>query len=339
MMSKKAAGPNSSVVVYTFGPGPLGVTLEDAQGGTRVIINEVSPASQAARLGVPVGGTLINVNGRTATGRRKAHVGKLLATDERPLTIHILHPGGPAAAMASDAEDETLSYDEFAVPARSAPTAPPSHPAASLGPITSHVLTQGLSGLKGFEETDSGVQISSLVPGSAATEAGLAVGGIIVSINGEEASLRKAALAKQLANADLPTKLLVVNAPPKRAVPAEASPSHAVPTAEGGVAPYLFGPGPMGLTFSETPNQGVVIGSVTGAAEALQVPVGGVVVRINKDGVAGKDKATIGKLLAKASRPVTLMIRPGASAMDAVPAAAHVAICRVCPFATSRAAH
>ena len=52
---------NTSIVMYTFSDGPMGITLEDAQGGTRVLISDVSDKSQAERLGVPVGGTIMRV--------------------------------------------------------------------------------------------------------------------------------------------------------------------------------------------------------------------------------------------------------------------------------------
>ena len=91
----------TAIAAYTFGPGPMGIQLEDVQGGTRVAISEVGEKSQAERTGVPVGGIIMKVNGRTATGKRRTDVGKWLAAAERPLLLHIMHPGGAIAAQAS----------------------------------------------------------------------------------------------------------------------------------------------------------------------------------------------------------------------------------------------
>ena len=89
---------DTSIVMYTFGPGPMGFQLDDAQGGTRVIIGEVVEGSEADRMGLPVGGVLMKVANRTATNKRRAEVGKWVAAAERPLVLQIMHPGGAAAA-------------------------------------------------------------------------------------------------------------------------------------------------------------------------------------------------------------------------------------------------
>lgn len=228
---KPPPGVNSSAISYTFGPGPLGITLDDAQGGTRVVVSEVAYASQAQRMAVPVGGTLMQVNGRTATGRRLVNFRTWLATDERPLTLLILHPGGAAAVIASGTESaDDSAVDEFAVPAAGTPVP----------------LNQGQR------------KSETTVAPSKAQKTGRA-----------------------------------------------ASSTDATP--------YTFGPGPMGLTLSDA-SHGVIVSAVNGAAEALAVPMGGVLIRINSEGAAGLSKAAATKLIAKASRPVTLMIRVGGAA-------------------------
>jgi len=52
----------------------MGFQLDDAQGGTRIVISEVSESSQAERMGVPVGGIIMKVAGRLATGKRRVEV-------------------------------------------------------------------------------------------------------------------------------------------------------------------------------------------------------------------------------------------------------------------------
>ena len=80
-------------VKFTFQHvGPLGITLHEIRGGTRIAIESVLHNSQAEKLGVPVGGLLMAVNGRSATGLRLAAVGKLLAGASRPCTMLVLQP-------------------------------------------------------------------------------------------------------------------------------------------------------------------------------------------------------------------------------------------------------
>ena len=327
---------STAIVAYTFGAGPMGLSLEDAQGGTRVTISEVSEQSQAGRMGVPVGGTLMKVAGRTATGKRRAEVGKWLAAAERPLVLHILHPGGAAAARAGTAS-ASEAEDPFAVPYK-APLAEPtnsSHPAArkKLGPISSHIFEKpGSLGFKDLQEIDEGVVISSLVPGSAASSLGVPVGGVIISVNGEDAKLQKGPLTKQMASASRPMTLLVIsvgstylaNAIAQR----ESRPAPEVATAAGNaVQPYTFEQPGLGFTLEEAAGGtgGVVVSHVSGAAEALGVPVGGLLVRIGIVGVSGLNKGAVGKLISKAGRPMTLYIRKGGGAAKEAAAAAAAA--------------
>jgi hypothetical protein len=130
----------TSIVAYTFGPGPMGLQIEDAQGGTRVVIGEVAVSSQAERMGVPSGGILMKVNGRVATGKRRVEVGRWLAAAERPLLLHIMHPGGAGAAAAAAGTVAAADAEELETHAASLKMPECNHPAAKLGPISSHTF-------------------------------------------------------------------------------------------------------------------------------------------------------------------------------------------------------
>ena len=316
---------NTSIVMYTFGSGPMGISLEDAQGGTRVVISEIADKSQAERLGVPIGGTLMRVAGRTATGKRRAEVGKWLATAERPLTLQILHPGGAAAVharVAAIAEAE----DPFAVPYK-APLDTPAdskHPAAKLGPISSHTFDKpGSLGFKELSDIDEGVVITSLGTNSAAATLGVPVGGIIIGVNGDDAKLQKDKLSKQMSTASRPLTLLVVAASSNFIANAmaqrEARPNPETQGAGSAVQPYTFEQPSLGLTLEEVEggSGGVFVSHVSGAAAALGVPTGGTLVRIGTIGVAGLSKQAIAKVIAKAGRPMTMYIRKGDAAKEA----------------------
>ena len=220
MMAARKPPPsaNSSIIAYTFGPGPMGITLEDAQGGTRVVINEVLPSSQAFRLGVPVGGVLMQVNGRIATGRRKVHIGKWLAAADRPVTLQIMHPGGAAAAIASlAAAVELIEDDEFAVPVgRGLLPAQPNVPMgsatetrspSSLGEVMPYTFGSGSLGIA-FNDTPNGAVISAV---SGAAEAqGVPVGGTLLQVNAESViGQSKASVTNMLAKTSRPLELLI----------------------------------------------------------------------------------------------------------------------------------
>ena len=80
----KGAKAQGAGTLFTFGPGPMGIAVQEVRGGTRIAIESVTPGSQAEAIGVPVGGLLVTVDGRKATGLRLAAVGKLLAGASRP---------------------------------------------------------------------------------------------------------------------------------------------------------------------------------------------------------------------------------------------------------------
>ena len=180
---------NTSIIQYTFGPGNLGIALEEAQGGKRVVISEVTEGSQASRMGIPLNGVLMKVGSRTATGQRRAAVGKWLATAERPLVLQIMHPGGAAAAQSSLTAVNNTADDPFAVQYQAPQTKSYTHPAANLGPVSSHMFDTSNLGLKDLQEVNEGVIIAGIQSGSAAAAQGVETGSIIIAVNGDEARM------------------------------------------------------------------------------------------------------------------------------------------------------
>ena len=74
---------------------------------------------------------------------------------------------------------------------------------------------------------------------------------------------------------------------------------------------YIFEPGPTGLTLDET-HAGVIVGEVAAgsAAEALSVPIGGVVLAVNALSVFGLSRIGVHKAISRANWPMTLVITP-----------------------------
>ena len=195
----------TSIINFEFKKGIMGLTLDDAQGGTRVVVTEVAEGSPADRLGVPVGGILMKVGNRRATGRQLAQVTKWIAAAERPLVLQIMHPGGAAAAAELTTVKEEAD-DPFAV-VYNAPidVSTSKHPGAKLGPISTHQFQSGPLGFKELLEIDEGVVVSAVAPGSAAATSGVPIGGVIIAVNDEEAKTGKVALNKQMAAASKPS--------------------------------------------------------------------------------------------------------------------------------------
>ena len=323
----------TSIINFEFKKGIMGLTLDDAQGGTRVVVTEVAEGSPADRLGVPVGGILMKVGNRRATGRQLAQVTKWIAAAERPLVLQIMHPGGAAAAAELTTVKEEAD-DPFAV-VYNAPidVSTSKHPGAKLGPISTHQFQSGPLGFKELLEIDEGVVVSAVAPGSAAATSGVPIGGVIIAVNDEEAKTGKVALNKQMAAASKPMTLLVAAASSSHIAASAArrekeANAQAAAKSNSGVTPYKFEQAALGITFedAEGDSRGVVVSRVSGAAEALGVPIGGMLVRINFEGVPGKSKAEVNKMLSKVTeRPLTLYIRPGGSAAAAAAAKAEAA--------------
>ena len=99
--------------LVTFGPGPLGMWLRDAEG--QVTIHHVVPGSQAALQNVVVGSMIVSVAGRPMEGVPRASVMALMEETmkraaEKPMVLEL--------EFTADSEDESFTY---VIAAESAP--------------------------------------------------------------------------------------------------------------------------------------------------------------------------------------------------------------------------
>ena len=235
-----AAGSSSSstggVSSFTFGPGSLGITVQEVRGGTRIAIESVAPESQAAALGVPVGALLMSINGRIAKGMRLAQVGKMLAAAERPCTLHVLIEGAnnkPASVSAAADDEDELSEQHGRPPAVPPPTRQQLLDAGrTLAPFSFGPGPLGVT----LREEEGAVIIDTVADASAAHAQGLPPDGILVALNNADLlGLTKPEIGRMLGRAPRPMTLLIALPPP--------------PPPK--IISYTFGKGPMGLTLAD----------------------------------------------------------------------------------------
>lgn len=302
MARKPPPGSNSSAISYTFGPGPLGLTLDNAHGGTRIVVSEVANASQAQHLGVPVGGILMEVNGRTATGRRLAHIGQWLAVEERPLTLRILHPGGAAAvaAVGIDSKDE-LNIEEFVIPAPSAmltsPLKPPKGEQHHLDAAREVSSTKPQN--KGEQHQMEPSRPASSTVNSRASADSAAVGASTgSSALGDGSKSTRKHKAKHKKGKSTSRDLAAAEKRPERPPLPKAF-------------RYTFGPGPLGLGLSDNPNgAGVAVTEVIpgSAASEQGIMAGGLVLQLNGMDVTNQGKVGLSKMIGYIPRPLTITL-------------------------------
>ena len=98
--------PPPTVVTYSFGRGPLGLTLADGladitgrAGG--VEITDVARGSAAEKQGVVLGGALVAINESQVGGLSKVVVSKMLANASRPLQLYVALPAQAVGAAAT----------------------------------------------------------------------------------------------------------------------------------------------------------------------------------------------------------------------------------------------
>lgn len=86
-----------SLVRFTFEDGPLGLFLVNPVAGEigKIIIKAVEDASQAERIGVPVGGVVVALNGQMLGDLGHADFLVMLQKQERPVTLVIRWPEAP----------------------------------------------------------------------------------------------------------------------------------------------------------------------------------------------------------------------------------------------------
>ena len=285
------AAPSSSasgmVRSYAFAEGPLGITLHEVRGGTRVAVETVAPHSQAESQMLPVGSMVMAINGRSATGLRVAAVGKWLAQASRPLNLMVVHPDGAAPPPATSSANAPA-----AAPAAAGPAPRRDGP----GPPVEYEFGDklGLS-LQDVEGGEGGVSIAAVAPGGAAEANGVPVGGHLLRIGGTDTrTLGKAQVGKLLGKAARPLILTVCAPPPPPPVS----------------LPFVFGEGPMGFTLVDGPDGRVYIKDVQGGSQAaaMSVPAGGMLRKINAIDLDGSSRAVVGKLFGKVGRPMTIFI-------------------------------
>jgi len=306
-----SSSASGAVRAYTFQDGALGITLHEVRGGTRVAVETIAAFSQAESLMLPVGSMVMAVNGRSMTGLRMAAVGKALALASRPMTLMVVHPdGGSSSSSAAVAAPSVVAAAAAAAAAPSAARARPASaapaPAGSgvqprrrdePGPPVDYTFEAGSMGLalQDAEGSEGGVSIREITPGGMADSLRVPVGGCLLRIAGTDASaLTKAQVGKLLGKASRPLVLTICAPPPPPPV----------------TVPFLFGDGPMGLTLIDAPDGTVCVKEVQpgGAACALQVPVGGVLRKLDAISLEGMERAVIGKLFGKVARPMSLFI-------------------------------
>ena len=306
-----SSSASGAVRAYTFQDGALGITLHEVRGGTRVAVETIAAFSQAESLMLPVGSMVMAVNGRSMTGLRMAAVGKALALASRPMTLMVVHPdGGSSSSSAAVAAPSAVAAAAAAAAAPSAARARPASaapaPAGSgvqprrrdePGPPVDYTFEAGSMGLalQDAEGSEGGVSIREITPGGMADSLRVPVGGCLLRIAGTDASaLTKAQVGKLLGKASRPLVLTICAPPPPPPV----------------TVPFLFGDGPMGLTLIDAPDGTVCVKEVQpgGAACALQVPVGGVLRKLDAISLEGMERAVIGKLFGKVARPMSLFI-------------------------------
>ena len=278
---------------YTFGIGPLGITVHEVRGGTRIAIESVAEDSQAEKLGIPVGGLLMAVNGQHALGMRLPAVRKKLLESSRPLTLMILSDFDPNAAVEVEAEPTTTTS-----------VAAPSKASLLEKGLRMRSLTFG-QGPTGFllEDAEAGggvVVVSEILPDTPAAAQGLEVGSVVVAVNETEVlGWGKMPVVHLLGKCRRPLALHVAVTPPPE------------PTS----LTYTFGPGSMGLTLGDAPSGSTSIDDVAKGSPAAQqgCTPGGLLVALNDTPLAGISHSQVVRMIGKSKRPLTLSVLPGAA--------------------------
>ena len=190
----------------------MGIAVQEVRGGTRIAIETIAPASQAERLGVPIGGLVVSVDGRRSTGMRLAAVGKLLAAASRPCTIQVLMPdanssskGGAASSAPAAADaDGSDGGSGAAAPPRAGPTRVALLAAGCLS--RSFLFGPGPLGVT-LREEGGAVVVDTVSAGSSAEQEGVEVDGVLVALNGAELlGLSKPEVGRMLSRAPRPRR-------------------------------------------------------------------------------------------------------------------------------------
>jgi len=84
---------------YSFGPGPLGLVLQDStDAGGLVVVASLAEGSPASELGVPINSVLVHIGARSVAGKDNVAVGKMIAQAQRPMRVGVKPPSNYSEA-------------------------------------------------------------------------------------------------------------------------------------------------------------------------------------------------------------------------------------------------
>jgi S1-C subfamily serine protease len=162
----------SSIAAQEASPRPfLGVAVEAADGGVRVV--QLVPGGAAAAAGLARGDIIVSLNGNAVTAETLgAQIGALAVGD----TVELEVRRGDETLTLTAALGEQTAFSE---PLR------PGRPSMPLPPALLEGFTQRDRPLLGvaLDDTEDGVAILEILPGSPAEVAGFQAGDVIVSVN------------------------------------------------------------------------------------------------------------------------------------------------------------
>ena len=217
--SEAAPSAPTSVAVTVVIPqeGPVGLLLGDAPGREGALIRGIDEGSQAAEVGVPLGGLIVSLNGASMVGKAKAEVSAEIGKASRPLTMVLAVPVDattvPVVATTAPAADAS----EAAAPA-----------AEEFVQVTKVFEREGPCGLllADLPGGGGGALVRSVDAGSQAAEQGMPVGASIISLNGATmAGKTKADVSAAIAAAARPLTMVL-------GVSGAAAASNAEPAAD-----------------------------------------------------------------------------------------------------------
>ena len=328
---------------YVFGPGPLGLALQETSSGLRIL--SVQPGSAANQKGVPVGAAVLTVGGQDVRNKTKAEVTKLLVELPRPITVRMeaMAPGPPSPPNRPPAtpSSSSSSPNRGPPPGQSEEDAELAHKLglfkqasnlSSTAATEANAAAQAAFGKTSPSKPPSPPKPPSAAPPPPPQKYTVGAKCLVARSNGEKTPCTVLAYdpktkaykvqvdgtdIKKMAKEDM---LEPMKPPPateaKSAAPAAASTTTttaataatAKASAQGQIRDYVFGPGPLGLALQETGSGLVRISSVQPGSQASQngVPVGAAIVTVAGQDVRNKGKAEVTKLLGGLPRPVKI---------------------------------
>ena len=131
------AAPSPPPITFTFDAGvSMGIALNDING--TVVVTDVAANTPAAMKQVPLGATLVSINGESTLGKLRADVLKMIGAVQGERKLTFMPKAAPAAAAATTA----------AATATAAATTPPAGPPPPKYPVGSKCLVTRSTGEK-----------------------------------------------------------------------------------------------------------------------------------------------------------------------------------------------